>query len=365
VRADPRGALGPGAPRQRIAPDWTLGRLKEVFPGVELTLYAFFGVGSRERSGFAASETLADLLRRHLVFDAEKACARLDALAEEDWRHEVEPLALRDQLAAPQPPTLLDARSADDFARSHLPGSQLLSAQAVASLRSSQPPGGVVLVCDDGSQSPAASRLLRGQGFPARHLAGGLRAWSISADETFPINYPLEEVPGRWHLIADGATLRYRRPSVRGELGWRLWDLSHKQQSPLLAPLLRELPGLTLVASTPRSFAARGQLGDLHQAARILGPWLEQSQLWESGGLLSEPEGELARLETVLRQEAPAILKNHKGTVEIEGYHDRVLTLRLGGGCAGCASASITTQRELAAALYREVPLLDRIQGES
>lgn len=352
------------AERERIGPDWTLGRLKEVFPGVELALYAYFGVGSRERSGFAASETLADLLRRHLVFDAEKACARLDALAEEDWRHEVAGPALRARMAGDRAPLLLDARSAEEFERSHLPGCLLLSAEAVSLLgQDRQRP--VVLVCDDGSQAPAASRLLRGQGFLASHLAGGLRRWSVDVDESFPINYPLAETPGRWHLLADGQTLRYRRPVPAPGHGWRLWDqqalLGHSE----LLSLTTALPGLALVANTPRSFAARGALGDLRAAVEALRPWVERAEVWNSGGEEPGPEAELQRLRAVLEDEAPGILQNHKGTVEIESYRDRILSLRLGGGCAGCASAAVTTQRELAAALYREAPLLDGIRGES
>ncbi len=79
----------------------------------------------------------------------------------------------------------------------------------------------------------------------------------------------------------------------------------------------------------------------------------------------STPARERQRIEAVLAEEAPKILGSHKGTVEIESYDDRILALRLGGGCAGCASANITTQRELAAALYREVPLLDAITSAS
>ena len=64
-----------------------------------------------------------------------------------------------------------------------------------------------------------------------------------------------------------------------------------------------------------------------------------------------------------MKEEAPKVLANHKGTVVAEDYQDRVLTLALGGGCAGCASAQVTTQRDLAALLYSSVPLLDGIRN--
>jgi rhodanese-related sulfurtransferase/Fe-S cluster biogenesis protein NfuA len=352
-----------GQPREHIAPDWTLGQLKDSFPGVELALFAFFGVGSRERAGFAASETLADLLRRHLVFDAQKACARLDALAAEDWQYQWTPQKLLDKLKVDQV-AVIDARSSEDHARSRLAGSRLLSAQSVAELCSRPSREEVVVVCNDGSQSPAASRHLRGLGLRAGHLRGGLTAWSIDADESFPINYPLEEHAARWHLLADGQTLRFRRQRPLKDQNWRIWDKAALGRSDPASELLKALPGLTMVAVGPRTFAARGELGDLHRAAHILAPWADL-RLWNGGGESSEIADERRRLERVLAVEAPRILQSHKGTVEIQHYTDRILGLRLGGGCAGCASASITTQRELAAALYREVPLLDRIQGDS
>lgn len=348
------------AERGRIAPDWTLGQLKESFPGVELALFAFFGVGSRERAGFAASERLDDLLRRHLVFDAERACQRLDALAAEDWANDVSAVQLQKALRTDSV-TVLDARSAEDYARSRLAGSHLLSADSVGEARGN-PRRPVVVVCNDGSQAPAASRHLRGFGLTAGHLVGGLTSWAISEDETFPINYPLWESAGRWHLLADSRTLRFRRAEVVPQQAWRLWRRADVQAYDGLEKLLEALPTLEWIAATPRSFAARGEFPDLHVAIAALHPW-KDSALWNDGGEEASQDTERETLQRVLDEEAPTILQSHKGTVEIESYQDRVLTLRLGGGCAGCASASVTTQRELAAALYREVPLLDRIIG--
>jgi Fe-S cluster biogenesis protein NfuA len=85
--------------------------------------------------------------------------------------------------------------------------------------------------------------------------------------------------------------------------------------------------------------------------------------VWQQYGRLGDEAAERIALEKALTEEAPKLLASHKGTVEIESYIDRVLTLALGGGCAGCASANITTQRELAACLYEAVPLLDGIKS--
>jgi Fe-S cluster biogenesis protein NfuA len=142
-----------------------------------------------------------------------------------------------------------------------------------------------------------------------------------------------------------------------------VWRRHHLAADARLSVLREALPDLELVADTPRSFAARLlKPGDLHHAIEHLASWVS---CWPDGGEESDPSSERALLERVLTEEAATILKSHKGTVEIESYDDRVLALRLGGGCAGCASAAVTTQRELAAALYRAVPLLDQIRGAS
>lgn len=341
--------------REPIEPHWTLGRLKQTFPGVELTLFAHFGVGSRERSGFAATERLDDLLRRHLIFDAARACQRLDALASEDWENQISPEDLRRDLTST---VIIDARSEHEYQLCHIPGSQLLSAQVVNSLRSS-PPTRLVVVCSDGSQSPSASRHLRGLGLPARHLQGGLVNWSIKCDESFPINYPLSETPGRWHLLADGKTLRFRREREL-DTPWLVWRREEISAHPSLCVVTEALPTLEMVAVTPRSFAARGLPTHLGPAVTALRPLVDSAH-WMQGGQSSDPEVEKQILARVLSEQAKHILKDHKGTVEIAGYQDRRLQLQLGGGCAGCASVEITTQRELAGALYHAVPLLDAI----
>lgn len=338
-----------------ITPDWTLNRLKQEFPGVELALFAHFGVGSRERSGFAGTEILEDLLRRHLVFDAARACQRLSALALEDRENEISAHALSSQNHQ-----LVDVRSEDDYARAHLPGSLLFSAQTVAQL---EPERLVITLCRDGAQAPAASRFLRGKGFQARHLSGGITAWAEQVDPNFPILFPLKEWDKHWHLLADGQTLRWRSDLNARSRECRLWTREALAARPEFAPALAGLPELELVVAAPGSLSFRGLPRELLGAIEALSPWRTHQGALLAGGQVNDPEAELAEIERILREVAPEILQSHKGTVEVESYHQRVLTLKLGGGCAGCASAQVTTQRELAAELYRQVPTIDRIQN--
>lgn len=343
-----------------IEPEWTLGQLQQQCPGVELTLFSHFGIGSRERSGFSGKEILADLLRRHLVFDAAKACARLTALAQEDWSHALSAEALSTR---GKEFVVVDARGRQEFELGHLEGARYLTGDLVAQLKNQSRPSPIVLVCNDGCQSPAASRLLRKQGLEAYHLWGGLVAWSQEIDPSFPILYPLSEVEGHWYLLADGRTLRYRFPAEIAEFGWRRVEREQLTAAECGRRVLEAFPPVEAVYVSPRSFAVRGDLSDLPALVAALPEQILCSADWAKLGEEGSEEEEGRLIDYVLAHEAPEVLANHKGTVVAESYSDRVLTLALGGGCAGCASAQVTTQRELAALLYRRVPLLDRIQG--
>ena len=345
----------------RIEPDWTLNRLKREFPGVELALFAHFGVGSRERSGFHGEESLEELLRRHLVFDAPRACARLNSLAMEDQEYSLDCRQLEAELRASSV-VVVDARADGEFERCRLPGSLWLSHDTVNHLKS-QSEKRLVVLCRDGSQAPAASRILRAQGLSARHLLGGLERWSEEIDPDFPLLFPLEERPGRWHLLADGETLRFRRNTALAGRKGRILDRKSLNSFALGQTLLAEFPVLEFLALSAETFALRGLSGDLQRAISFLNSELRDSEQWEAYGEEPPEQEERLLLERVLQEEAPKILASHKGTVELCDYRNRVLTLALGGGCAGCASAQITTQRELAAALYRAVPLLDSIKS--
>ncbi len=349
-----------------ITADWTLGELKTKYPAVELALFAHFGIGSRQRSGFSRHEKLGDLLRRYLVFETEQACRRLSDLAAEDARWGLTPKELS-QRGSGKNFELIDVRGPEEFRVASLDGAVLLSAAEVER-RKAQPERAVLCFCNDGSQAPAASRHLRTLGLEAHHLQGGLFRWSEEVDGELPILFPLREVPGMWHLLSDGVTFRYRYP-LREPFSklpdrWVLWSREELLES-RWGNLLLRLPDLCLVAASPRSLSFRFLKTPTREVIPVLLPSLLEPEVWSLGGTLSEELVEEAKLTETLAVEAPRILSSHKGTVELESYCDRVLTLRLGGGCAGCASAEITAQRELSAALYLRVPLLDSIQALS
>src|SRR5690606_25557276 len=154
--------------------------------------------------------------------------------------------------------------SEEEHGRAALAGSLLLS-HAVVQRLIREPEGAVVTVCRDGSQAPAASRVLRSQGLQARHLEGGLETWSSRVDPEFPVQFPLQESPGLWYLLADGDTLRYRRPGPMAGWSPRLVSRDEIEESGEFTALLAALPELKMVISSATFFAIRGLPQDLLQ----------------------------------------------------------------------------------------------------
>jgi molybdopterin/thiamine biosynthesis adenylyltransferase/rhodanese-related sulfurtransferase len=83
---------------------------------------------------------------------------------------------LRELLAAPEPPLLLDVRGPLEHARRHLPGAVLLPLPQLADRAAEVPRQGTVVVyCQSGVRSAQAVELLRGLGYEnVRTLSGGL-----------------------------------------------------------------------------------------------------------------------------------------------------------------------------------------------
>jgi rhodanese-related sulfurtransferase len=82
-------------------------------------------------------------------------------------------------LGRPDPPQLLDVRTALEFAAGHIAGARHLPVTALDRLETVglDPRRPVVAICLTAHRSVPAVRLLRSRGFAAEQLAGGMRAW--------------------------------------------------------------------------------------------------------------------------------------------------------------------------------------------
>ena len=113
-----------------------------------------------------------------------------------DLSPKIDATALRDRLATPDAPRLLDVRTPAEFAASHIPGSYNVPLDTLrehrAELRGSLDE--VVLVCRTGGRAAQAERALAEAGMTNVHiLDGGIVAWDAAGA-------PLNRNRSRWDL---------------------------------------------------------------------------------------------------------------------------------------------------------------------
>ncbi|HXW66669.1 MAG TPA: molybdopterin-synthase adenylyltransferase MoeB [Thermoplasmata archaeon] len=101
---------------------------------------------------------------------------------------EISPEELRDELAGPSPPMLLDVREPNEWEIVHLPQAHLIPrAQLPDRLNEITSAQRVVVYCRTGGRSAQATRLLLDLGFTnVRNLSGGITAWAQRIDPSLP-----------------------------------------------------------------------------------------------------------------------------------------------------------------------------------
>lgn len=64
----------------------------------------------------------------------------------------------------------------------------------------------------------------------------------------------------------------------------------------------------------------------------------------------------LKKIEKVLEERVRPELLAHEGNVEIAGFEDGILKIRLTGRCSGCPSAKLTTEEMIGRIIQEELP---------
>ena len=93
---------------------------------------------------------------------------------------EIAPEDLARHLAAPDPPFVVDVRTALEFRQGHIEGAHHIPLQALGAALPSLsfgPKVTVVAICKTAHRSIPAVRLLQGKGLTALQLAGGMDRW--------------------------------------------------------------------------------------------------------------------------------------------------------------------------------------------
>jgi rhodanese-related sulfurtransferase len=102
--------------------------------------------------------------------------------------YEIAPERLRDRLAEPNPPLLLDVRRHDEVAICSLPGAEHLPMDELSDrLSELDPARETVVYCHHGVRSLSVAVFLRNQGFRnVSSLSGGIDLWSALVDPSVP-----------------------------------------------------------------------------------------------------------------------------------------------------------------------------------
>ena len=102
--------------------------------------------------------------------------------------YEIAPEALRDKLAGPNPPLLLDVRRHDEVAICSLPGALHLPMDELQDrVDELDPAKETVVFCHHGVRSLSVTVFLRNLGFKnVSSLSGGIDRWSALVDPSVP-----------------------------------------------------------------------------------------------------------------------------------------------------------------------------------
>lgn len=327
-----------------------MGELLEQWPSAALTLFARYGIGSREKLGFRPEQTLRAVLTRHLIFEPEPVLARLEEAEREQRGFRLAP---RDFAARMSLGRVVDCRSREEFATLRLPGAVYLDAAVAAEIR--REPGAPLFLYDhQGPMAGAAAIHFAGMGVRSVHvLDGGIHAWASQVDAGMPLyGAPAGLHPERPRLLADRRQGRFPCAPAAGPMEGdpfavpfaceRLW-----RSGAYLAVLRASSEAWLPVAREVAAWAASPAFGE-H-------PWREQKR----------EAGVRERVEQILREEVQPTLKSHKGEVELVSWEDGVAGVALSGGCQGCSSAAITVSEEIAAILFGHVPELEAVVDAS
>jgi Fe-S cluster biogenesis protein NfuA/rhodanese-related sulfurtransferase len=327
-----------------------MGELLEQWPSAALTLFARYGVGSREKLGFRPEQTLREVLTRHLIFEPQPVLARLEEAEREQRGFRVGPGEFAARMSSGR---VVDCRSREEFACLRLPGATYLDGELARVVRA-EPSVPLWLYDHQGPMAGAAAVHFAGMGVRQVHvLAGGIHAWALQVDAGMPLyGAPAGSHPERPRLLADRRQARF--PCAATSVA-------------LEGDASRVPFGCERVWRSGRYVAVlRASSQDWLPVARAVAAWVGSEEFEEHPWReQARAAGVRERVERILREEVQPTLKSHKGEVELVSWEDGVAGVALSGGCQGCSSAAITVSEEIAAILFGHVPELEGVVDAS
>lgn len=164
------------------------------YPGARRALFRRYHIGGCSSCGFNPDETLAALCARNGNLDIAEVIAHLQSSQEADLQLEITPRELAERRARQEKIRLLDLRTREEWEAVHLEGAEFVDQELIQRLMGQEGQAGLLVFYDhSGGSSLDAAAYFAGHGFHnARHLRGGIDAWSQEVDPAVP-RYRVEQ----------------------------------------------------------------------------------------------------------------------------------------------------------------------------
>jgi rhodanese-related sulfurtransferase len=113
------------------------------------------------------------------LFGSAEAGGKHEAASQPPARRDIDAAGLAGRLKETPPPFLLDVREPQEYVGGHIAGAVLLPLGDLQRRLGELPQDReIVCVCQSGSRSSAATRLLAGMSYNATNLIGGMIGWA-------------------------------------------------------------------------------------------------------------------------------------------------------------------------------------------
>jgi rhodanese-related sulfurtransferase len=169
-----------------------MAELLEAYPGAQRALFRNYHIGGCASCGFRPDETLGDVCSRNGGLDPEDVLENVRSAWEQEERMMITPREVKALLES-DGVEILDIRTREEYEVVHLEGARLLDQGLMQEMLATKPKNDLLVIIDHkGSRSLDAAAYFAGHGFTnLRCLRGGIDAWSVEVDPTFP-RYTLE-----------------------------------------------------------------------------------------------------------------------------------------------------------------------------
>ena len=173
----------------------TLQEVLTAYPGARRALFRKYHLGGCSSCGFSPSETLAQLCSRSGSLNVDEVIAHIHASHDADRQLEIGAQEVMARRNHGERVRLLDLRTREEWEAVHIDGAEFVDQDLIQRLMGQEGREGLLVFYDHaGSSSLDAAAYFAGHGLTnARHLRGGIDAWSNEVDPKVP-RYKLESI---------------------------------------------------------------------------------------------------------------------------------------------------------------------------